>query len=301
MAKETIGTIELDIPAEWDRKTIADGTWLQRNTLKPIYDNEKTLAAAISDASAAFETSASRIFFEDDDEDILNDLYFRNTEGRAYAAELSNNGTDANMIIPFWSKPDHETRQLFFGWNAEDGYDFYEQSAQMMPDMSGSNYIEVKRVVNPDGHDTYSASFIPNKIRSWTEQQEDVGNILIREHDGYLEFSAGAPSQRDGGESTIYHLQNSGQSSTDVVMNLRYYEHNGDLDSCTRVEAFEASDQSDGEFEYLWPKKREAQNRNDDALFCSRANGSFMWMDASAVSRVSIGVPVNDSNILCVL
>lgn len=304
MAKETIGTIELDIPAEWDRKTIADGTWLQRNTLKPIYDNEKTLAAAISDTSAAFETSASRIFLEEDGEEILNDLYFRKSKGASYEAELDRwGGSDICMILPTWNETSHDddSRKLFFGWNSAEHFGFYEQEEQLLPDMSGSNYIEVKKVANPDGHDTYSASFIPSKIRSWHEGQDDVGNVLIREHDGYLEFSAGAPSQGGGG-STIYHPVNpGGQSPTDVVMNLRYYEDNDDQGSCARVEAFEASSQSTDDFEYLWPQKREAANRNDDAIFCSRANGSFKWMDVSAVSRVSIGVPVNDGMILCVL
>ena len=36
----------------WNRRTIADGTWLQNNTLAPIYHNEEILASAIYDSSA---------------------------------------------------------------------------------------------------------------------------------------------------------------------------------------------------------------------------------------------------------
>lgn len=66
MAKETIGTIELEIPSQWDRKTIADGAWLQRNTMQPIYDNEVTLASAISDTSAALKDLDVSIESSDD-------------------------------------------------------------------------------------------------------------------------------------------------------------------------------------------------------------------------------------------
>lgn len=66
MAKETIGTIELEIPSQWDRTTIADGAWLQRNTMQPIYDNEVTLASAISDTSAALKDLDVSIESSDD-------------------------------------------------------------------------------------------------------------------------------------------------------------------------------------------------------------------------------------------
>ena len=42
-----IGDIELTEPAEWNRETIADGNWLQANTMKPLWDNEVALAEAI--------------------------------------------------------------------------------------------------------------------------------------------------------------------------------------------------------------------------------------------------------------
>lgn len=45
----------------WNRRTIADGTWLQNNTIAPIYHNEEILASAIYDSSANlhFEISAA--------------------------------------------------------------------------------------------------------------------------------------------------------------------------------------------------------------------------------------------------
>ena len=42
-----IGDIELTEPAIWNRETIADGNWLQQNTMKPLWDNEVALAEAI--------------------------------------------------------------------------------------------------------------------------------------------------------------------------------------------------------------------------------------------------------------
>jgi len=42
-----IGDIELTEPKEWDRTTIADGEWLQLNTMKPLWKNEVALAEAI--------------------------------------------------------------------------------------------------------------------------------------------------------------------------------------------------------------------------------------------------------------
>lgn len=44
-----IGDIELTEPAVWDRKTIADGNWLQANTMKPLWENEIALARAIGE------------------------------------------------------------------------------------------------------------------------------------------------------------------------------------------------------------------------------------------------------------
>lgn len=84
MAKETIGTIELEIPSQWDRKTIADGTWLQRNTMQPIYDNEVTLASAISDTSASLDHIELNI------EDIQDDLSDLSSSVAAAVAGLAN-------------------------------------------------------------------------------------------------------------------------------------------------------------------------------------------------------------------
>ena len=43
----------------WNRRTIADGTWLQNNTLAPIYHNEEILASAIYDSSAKLHVEIS--------------------------------------------------------------------------------------------------------------------------------------------------------------------------------------------------------------------------------------------------
>jgi len=46
--------IELNVLSgeHWNRATIADGKWLNKNTIQPLYNNDCTLASAIHDASA---------------------------------------------------------------------------------------------------------------------------------------------------------------------------------------------------------------------------------------------------------
>jgi len=54
--EEVPGTgIELYSAALWNRTTVADGKWLQNNTLKPLYDNELVLASAIHSTSASLQ------------------------------------------------------------------------------------------------------------------------------------------------------------------------------------------------------------------------------------------------------
>ena len=49
--------IDLLIPARWNRETIADGVWLNSNTIEPIFNNDAALASAIANTSAALSSA----------------------------------------------------------------------------------------------------------------------------------------------------------------------------------------------------------------------------------------------------
>ena len=60
--EEVPGTgIDLYSAAKWSRTTVADGKWLQNNTLGPIYENELILASAIHDTSGNLYTEIDNL------------------------------------------------------------------------------------------------------------------------------------------------------------------------------------------------------------------------------------------------
>ena len=212
------------------------------------------------------------------------------------------------MVIPTFNESDHDQdNELWFGWNEDNGFDFYDAehiiSGCKHPDVSGSNYIEVEKVKNSDGHDTYSASLIPSKFRSWRNGNEDVGNIVIEErgvgNEKWIEFSAGAPAQ--GGGSTIYETAGSSQSQVSSPVDLNYTIDGSEPDA-VRVKAAEQGTEvwSDVDTKFVWPMKA-ADNHNDDQVWVNRKSGKYGWMDISGISRVSIGIPIADSGILTVI
>ena len=60
--EEVPGTgIEMYSAAKWSRTTIADGKWLQNNTLNPLYENELILASGIHDTSASIVSKVTDV------------------------------------------------------------------------------------------------------------------------------------------------------------------------------------------------------------------------------------------------
>lgn len=310
--QKTVEGIDLLVPSPWDRDTIADGVWLNANSIEPIFNNDSALASAIAKSSAAVLSSASKIYWEDEGAKSVKDLTFRNGAGSSYDAEFDDSSIDAHMVIPMFNDSDHgEDRELWFGWNKDNGFNFYDaehiNSGCKNPDVSGSNYINVEKVANSDGHDTYSASLISSRFRSMrNDSEQDVGNILIRErevgNEKWLEFSAGAPAQ--GGGSTIWEKgQSSSQGSTsDAKKDIRYFQWGNEVEA-VRVQSKDVDGSwpsSDSNYNFVWPNK--CADHNDDALFYyNQRERRYGWIDASAVSRVSIGVPAYDETILTII
>ena len=305
---KTVEGIDLLVPSPWDRDTIADGVWLNSNSIEPIFNNDSALAYAIAKSSAAVMASASRIYWEDEGAKTVKDLTFRNRAGSSYDADFDDSQIDAHMVIPTFNESSHDQdRELWFGWNKDNGFNFYDaehiNSGCKNPDVSGSNYIKVEKVANPDGHDTYSASLIPSKFRSWRNGNVDVGNILIQErevgNEKWIEFSAGAPAQ--GGGSTIYETAGSSQGQVSTPVDLNYTPDNSEPDA-VRVKAAPqgTEDWSNVDTKFVWPMKA-ADQHNDDQVWVNRNTGKYGWMDVSGISRVSIGIPIANPDILTVI
>lgn len=311
---KTVEGIDLLVPSPWDRETIADGVWLNANSIEPIFNNDSALASAIAKSSAAVLSSASKIYWQDTESKTLKDVTFRNGDGSSYNAEFDDSGIDAHMVIPMFNDSSHEEdKELWFGWNKDNGFDFYDaehiNSGCKNPDVSGSNYINVEKVTNQDGHDTYSASLNPSRFRSWRDvNQQDVGNILIQEkevgNEKWIEFSAGAPAQ--GAGSTIWEKgQGSSQgSSSDTKKDMRYFQWVNEIEA-VRVQTKDVDGDwpsSDSNYNFVWPNK--CVDHNDDALFYYNPRAGerrYGWIDASAVSRISIGVPAYNESILTII
>lgn len=303
---ERVEGIDLLVPSPWDRETIADGVWLNSNSIEPIFNNDSALAYAIAKSSAAVMSSASKIFREEDGAKTVKDLTFRNGAGSSYEADFDDTGIDSHMVIPMFNDTGHdEDRELWFGWNKDNGFDFYDaehiNSGCKNPDVSGSNYIKVEKVANGDGHDTYSASLIPSRFRSMrNDSDQDVGNILITErevgNEKWLEFSAGAPAQ--GGGSTIWEKG----SSSDTKKDVRYFQWGNEIEA-VRVQSKDVDGSwpsYDSDYNFVWPNK--CNDHNDDALFYyNQSNRRYGWIDTSAVSRISIGVPAYNESILTII
>ena len=72
--KQVSGTdIYLYDQAKWDRRTVADGDWLQNNTLNQISANDRILASAITDTSGILQEEI--IYLGDNIGNLSGDLY----------------------------------------------------------------------------------------------------------------------------------------------------------------------------------------------------------------------------------
>ena len=67
--EHVVDGIDLFTQAKWNRSTVADGKWLQNETLDPISANDRILASAIYNSSAAIQEE-----LDDFEEDVIDDL-----------------------------------------------------------------------------------------------------------------------------------------------------------------------------------------------------------------------------------
>ena len=114
--------IELYSAAKWDRGTIADGTWLQNNTMKPLYENELILASAVHDVSGAIEddisTCSSKLqaeveYLSGAHDDLANEL--GDVSGAIqHEIDTINAGSDVIDVLGSWSD-----LQNYKGWTTD--------------------------------------------------------------------------------------------------------------------------------------------------------------------------------------
>lgn len=139
--------IELYSAAKWNRGTIADGSWLQNNTMKPLYENELILASAVHDVSGAIEvdilTCSSKLQAEveylsgahDNLVDELGDI----SGSIQHEIDTINAGSDVidvvgtheqlmeysgwttkNDVIKVLNDSDYDDEQTYYRWMGED-------------------------------------------------------------------------------------------------------------------------------------------------------------------------------------
>lgn len=184
MAKETIGTIELEIPSQWDRKTIADGTWLQRNTMQPIYDNERTLASAISDTSAGLDHIELNI------EDIQDDLSDLSGSVAAAVAGLANK-KDKQTALEFSGSATKTVKKFTQNADGVMSVEFEDidlpQEAPNVNVISTDNSIEVSAAVDPETNtktfdlsvnsDAHYGVFTSQDGSHWTKSSGNIDSL----------------------------------------------------------------------------------------------------------------------------
>ena len=149
--EEVPGTgIEMYSAAKWSRTTIADGKWLQNNTLNPLYENELILASGIHDTSASivskvtdvsgklhneimFVSGAHELLREETETasgtlqgeidtinagsdviDVVNDLQ---------TLSAYHSWTTQNDVIKVLNDSAHEDEQTYYRWTGDDTMD----------------------------------------------------------------------------------------------------------------------------------------------------------------------------------
>lgn len=192
MAKETIGTIELEIPSQWDRKTIADGTWLQRNTMQPIYDNEVTLASAISDTSAAFDNIEQNI------ENIQDDLSDLSDSVSAAVSGLANK-KDKQTPLEFSGSATKTVKKITQNPNGVMDVEFEEidlpQEAPNVNITSTDSSITVNSSIDPDTNtktfdlsvnsDAHYGVFTSPDGSHWTKSSGNIDSLAALSQGNY--------------------------------------------------------------------------------------------------------------------
>lgn len=98
--------IELNLlsGAHWSRTTIADGKWLNSNTIQPLFNNDCILASAIHDTSADLYNRLSAASGELQDE--IDDIN--------YEIDVINAGSDVIDVVGSWA-----ALQSYEGWTTD--------------------------------------------------------------------------------------------------------------------------------------------------------------------------------------
>lgn len=113
--------------ARWSRNTIADGKWLQENTLDPLYQNELILASAVYQMSSGSSGSGPEhpvefISNTGSEAPSLSDVQILLDEGR-YVILQYDDGISANPIIPMLMHEDHRGSSPYIEFVSVDGYE----------------------------------------------------------------------------------------------------------------------------------------------------------------------------------
>ena len=119
----------------WDRNTVADGVWLQSETLEPISANDRILASAINYVSEGVDRLTGRINSLTNASDVI-DVYgdwddFTNNSGKLFDTSaitdndiikvLNDKNTYPNPLFPHAEKLT-SGHQTYFRWSAADAH-----------------------------------------------------------------------------------------------------------------------------------------------------------------------------------
>ena len=120
--------ISLYNQATWSRATVADGKWLQNETLEPISANDRILASAINYVSGGVDDLTYRIDLLEDASDVIN-VYGTWTDFVTHSGELFDTSAITNNdIIKVLNDPNQYPdltaeggHQTYFRWSADNG------------------------------------------------------------------------------------------------------------------------------------------------------------------------------------
>lgn len=120
--------ISLYNQATWSRATVADGKWLQNETLEPISANDRILASAINYVSGGVDDLTYRIDLLEDASDVIN-VYGTWTDFVTHSGELFDSSAITNNdIIKVLNDPNKYPdltaeggHQTYFRWSADNG------------------------------------------------------------------------------------------------------------------------------------------------------------------------------------
>ena len=162
---DSVPGIELKGPAEWNRSTIADGKWLEKNTLAPLYDNEIELADAIGATAEqlTLDIGAEHNFRVEEDEklwDALSDSADVLSERVKVLEEKKT--TPATVDIPI---------------KQASGTEFYITNSDYDKILNGIKANEVVRLVSSSGSTAMYAFFIAASSGEYTFHRTQTNGI----------------------------------------------------------------------------------------------------------------------------